>query len=370
MNTIARARTASQIAQKIMPFLLLGTPLAAVAQTALTPGNLVVSRSVYAGNAGSVTIGQTLPPGCVPNAATKVTCVSAVTDGAYPYVFNNDQIDGNFGITSPIYLDELTPTGNLVNTVAVPNNTTASGDQLVTSFSSKSELALHLSTDGNYLSFMGYVAPVNALDVSNSNTPLAVDATNPDPVVAYRVAATVNAQAQFSFTETNAYSGNNGRAAIYVNTGRNDIFYTVGNAGNGGTPEPQNVVLGAGVQFVPKLSQPETAQTPGLPIPVGSFNVSELPNVPATTDKVGKDDNFRGETLYNNVLYVTKGSGGNGVNTVYFIDTTGTACPHGTGLPVAGAALPISILRQRTTATPAWRRTCASWPAFPPQSTS
>jgi hypothetical protein len=30
------------------------------------------------------------------------------------------------------------------------------------------------------------------------------------------------------------------------------------------------------------------------------------------------------------------------VNTVYFIDTTGTACPHGTGLPVPGAALPTS----------------------------
>jgi hypothetical protein len=46
-------------------------------------------------------------------------------------------------------------------------------------------------------------------------------------------------------------------------------------------------------------------------------------------------------TLYNNVLYVTKGSGGNGVNTVYFVDTTGTACPNtGVGLPVPGAPLP------------------------------
>jgi hypothetical protein len=30
------------------------------------------------------------------------------------------------------------------------------------------------------------------------------------------------------------------------------------------------------------------------------------------------------------------------VNTVYFIDTTGTACPNGVGLPVHGAALPTS----------------------------
>jgi hypothetical protein len=36
------------------------------------------------------------------------------------------------------------------------------------------------------------------------------------------------------------------------------------------------------------------------------------------------------------VLYFTKGSGSNGVNTVYFLDTTGKACPNGTGLPAAG----------------------------------
>ena len=30
-------------------------------------------------------------------------------------------------------------------------------------------------------------------------------------------------------------------------------------------------------------------------------------------------------------MYVTRGSGGNGVNTVYFIDTTGTALPHRRG---------------------------------------
>src|SRR5262249_10822538 len=36
----------------------------------------------------------------------------------------------------------------------------------------------------------------------------------------------------------------------------------------------------------------------------------------------------------------TKGSGSNGINTIYFVDTTGTACPKGVGVPAAGAALP------------------------------
>jgi hypothetical protein len=97
------------------------------------------------------------------------------------------------------------------------------------------------------------------------------------------------------------------------------------------------VILGAGAQLVPYESIPEAEQNPGLPMPVASFSVTELGD---KADKLGKDDNFRGITIFNNVLYLTKGSGSNGVNTVYFVDTTGTACPKGTGLPVAGAKLP------------------------------
>src|SRR6202035_5408523 len=66
-------------------------------------------------------------------------------------------------------------------------------------------------------------------------------------------------------------------------------------------------------------------------------------------DKIGKDTNFRGLTVSGNVVYFTKGSGGNGVNTVYFIDTTGTACPGGVGLPGAGAPLPASPIAYNPT---------------------
>jgi hypothetical protein len=84
-------------------------------------------------------------------------------------------------------------------------------------------------------------------------------------------------------------------------------------------------------------------------------------------DKVGKDDNFRGITLYNNVLYLTKGSGSNGVNTVYFVDTTGTACPAksttpGVGLPVARPCPPPS---SATAPRPDLLTICASWRDFP-----
>ena len=50
-----------------------------------------------------------------------------------------------------------------------------------------------------------------------------------------------------------------------------------------------------------------------------------------------KDNNYRGLTISNNTLYTTKGSGSNGVDTVYQVGTAGT-------LPSGGASTTISIL--------------------------
>jgi hypothetical protein len=298
------------------------------------PGNLVVSRSVYDNNPNNVTVGETLPPNCTTG------CGTAVTDGSYPQVFNNDGPDGSFGVTSRIFLDQIIPPlGLRLSSLEVPNSSERGlrpgSDVLVTSFSSKSELALNLSPDRKSLTFMGYVAPIDTLDVSNSNTPGAVDPTNPVPATIFRAVAQIDRWGSMHFTETNAYSGNNGRAALY-NPAIN-AFYTAGNAGNGSGKQPVDVILGAGAQFVTPSEVAESLQTPGLPTPLSSFSVTELGD---SADKIGKDDNFRGLTIYNNVVYYSKGSGGNGVNTVYFVDTTGKACPNGVGLPIAGAALP------------------------------
>jgi hypothetical protein len=306
------------------------------------PGNLIVSRSVYDNNANNVKIGALLPPNC---ANTVGPCVAATNNGTFPYVFNNALVDGSFGITSKLFLDQITPWGFVIDSLEIPNssmhNIRSESNQLVTSFSSKSEGALNLSTDGKLITFIDYVAPVNTIEVSNSNTPGAIDPTNPVGVAYYRAAVTLNRNGKFAFTETNAYSGNNGRAAILNNTNGANFFYTVGNAGNGANPQPNGVVLGAGAQIIDPSTAPESFQTPGTPTPVASFSITELGD---KADKNGKDDNFRGLTVFNNVIYLTKGSGSNGVNTVFFVDTTGTACPKGVGIPAAGATLPVSPL--------------------------
>jgi len=295
----------------------------------LIPGDLLVSESYYSNDPNIVAGVTVLPPGCTTG------CGIAVANGDYPYVFNNDAVDGSFGVTSRLFLREITPWGHTQDVIPVPTS------ELNTSFSSKSEGALNLSTDGKYVTFIDYVAPKDTVDVSNANTPGVIDPTNPVPGAYYRAVAQLSEDGKFTFTETNAYSGNNGRAAIEAKIDGKYYIYTAGNAGNGSNPQPNGVILGAGAQIITPSDQQEADQTPGTPTPVGSFNITELGQ---KADKIGKDDNFRGLTIYDNVLYYTKGSGGNGVDTVYFLDTTGTACPDGVGLPVPGAPLPTTGL--------------------------
>jgi hypothetical protein len=324
-----------------------GTVAYAEEITFFLPGNLLLSRSVYNSPADIITPGVTqLPPKCTP-----ANCVTATADGTYPTVFNNVLVDASFGVTAPIFVDEMLtiPSGDVVQTIQVPNSSEkgvkSNTDQMVTSFSSKSEIALNLSLDRNSVSFMGYLAPDSTIDASNSNTPDVVDPTNPVPGTDFRVVASVDQFGQFSFTKTNAYSGNNGRAAILNNANGANVYYTVGNAGNGSNPQPNGVIVGAGAQILtPSKLALAQQPDPGQPTPVGSFSVTELGD---KADKVGKDTNFRGLTVFNNVVYVTKGSGSNGVNTVYFIDTTGNgtngtpkACPTGSGVPSPSATLP------------------------------
>jgi hypothetical protein len=325
------------------------------------PGNLLLSKAVYDASPSIVAVGTQLPPGCTPTTPTVIgDCVTAVADGTYPTVFNNAPVDGSFGVTAKIVLDELRPDndGDLVNSLEVPNNLTRgitpNKDQMVTSFSSKSEIALNLSLDHRSVSFMGYASTIGAIDVSNSNTPGAFDPTNPVVENVYRLIADLDQFGHFHFTKSNAYSGNNGRAAILNNVDGHNVYYTSGNAGNGNNPQPNNIILGAGMQIATPSNMPLSNQPdPGVPTPVGSFNTTEVGN---KADKTGKDTNFRGLRVFHNVVYTTKGSGSNGVNTVYFIDTSGNAAnaggnatgnPNacattGSGVPSPSASLPTS----------------------------
>ena len=323
---------------------------------------LVLSRSVYTGTASSITVGETLPPGCVTTTITlpllsggtttvKVKCGSATFDGTFPAVFNNGASDGNFGITSPIFLDYLTTDGYRLGTLPIPD------DLIVTSFSSKSELSVNLAADGRSITFMGYqggsgypTGP-NLLDVSASNTPGLIDLTDPSVEQYYRAVAEVDAWGHIQITDGNAYSGDNGRAVM---KGRNGLYYMAGNDNSGGlkatqltnaptgdfqindTQDGLNLISSTGAELLYPGQTPPVAPNINM---IGDFDITQVGYT--TPDKPGKDNNFRGLTIFDNTLYVTKGSGGNGINTVYQVGTAGVL-PTGTQAELE--SMPITIL--------------------------
>ncbi|HTU33307.1 MAG TPA: hypothetical protein VMF66_05850 [Candidatus Acidoferrum sp.] len=342
------------------------------------PGSIVLTRTVYVGNASTVTIGENLPPGCVGStnsaqnnvtvqvqssdsngnplgtflAVALPTCGYASDNGEYPNledshnVWNNAGTDGDFGITSPIFLDNLTDDGHLLGTLPIPT------DQMVTSFSSKSELALNRSIDGKSLTFVGYrggpgcpvidfssgtgvqgttsgpVSPTapSLIDVSASNTPGLCDPTNqaiassessPFPTAYYRAVAEVDADGHIKFTDNNAYSGDNDRAAIKASNG---LYYMAGNDNSGNIPKKNVATTVTGFDLAhatgAELLVPDA-------IPPVAPNIDMIGYFVLSGDKAGKDTNFRGLTIFNNTVYVTKGSGSNGLNSVFQVGSSG-----------------------------------------------
>jgi hypothetical protein len=186
---------------------------------------------------------------------------------------------------------------------------------------------------------MGYVAPVNALDVSNSNTPGHFDPSNPVPSTYQRAIGLVDGFGNVWNQPVNSYSGNNGRGVILSK----GTFYMTGNAGNGTTKGLQQIVDNTGVQILQLFSGGDSTVVGQLQGTVGAskgyqygYSVTQYGYAP---DNSGKDDNFRGITIFNGTLYVSKGSGSNGINTVFQVGTTGV-------LPtfVSAATTEISIL--------------------------
>ena len=231
-------------------------------------------------------------------------------------------------------------------------------DQVVTSFSSKSELALHITGKGHAarLVLVGYASPgVGALDVSNADSVAGQDPTNPVSFAfgadhAFkRTIVSVDRGGNFAYTPTINYGGNNGRAGLL---GSNGLYYTVGNANNGDA-----TVFGSAKRYQSGRDRDhgarsgdsdrcrlcERGDSPGNSAEVNPLLQYGLGKKGAL-DKPGKDDNFRGITEYNGALYFTKGSGSNGVQTVYTVvnppqSPTGFVPVPNSG-PAAGNVLP------------------------------
>ena len=286
-------------------------------------GSLVISSSTYDATKGAVAalmVGTALP-----DTATQTT--AAVADNNYVTVWNNASVDGSFGVTSPVKLLDVDPFSGRVSHIRVVPT-----DEVVTSFSSKSELGLHFIRDwrGPHLVFVAYAgAGVGALDVSNSDAVAGQDATNPvtfafgNSYAFHRTIVSMDDYAEFTYTPTIAYGGNNGRSALL---GSNGLYYAVGNANNGnaatfgpGNGTNPDVTQTTGLEVVNPIN------APSVDVSIPADNSAQVdPLLQFDSDKPGKDNNYRGVTEYQGALYFTKGSGSNGIDTVYTVDTLPT----------------------------------------------
>ena len=281
-------------------------------------GYLLISRAHYAG--ANITAGSTV----LPNGAT------ATASGAYPQVWGNDAADASFGVTAPIYLDVVNKsTGALVNSTNL--TTLVAGElglNITTSFSSKSEVSLNLTPDGTGVTFSAYMAPAGTVDVSNANNlyhedPTCLIAANGD---FQRAIVQVDYLGDVTVTPNDSYSGDNCRAALLADAPDGNAYYfTAGSAGNSGAGVTGTTMTmlarSTGIQMVlPGAGGLTTAVGEAF----GTANSTtgyQLGYAGQPSDKTGKDMNLRGLAFnpYNDTLYTSKGSGGNGVDTVYKI---------------------------------------------------
>ncbi len=349
------------------------TPVTSTSSAAFAAGNLVVARTVYD---PAFVVSGALPFDATPEATNPpVSTVNAVTPGTFPNVFTNDTNDGAFSVMTNMYLDQW-PAAAASATSST--NITAAAAALATpeifsvSFASQSGMGLNVSPDGKTLTFMGYNAAPNKLDITNTNTPGVVDASNTDiQTSTYRTVGQISvATGQVAFTHTNAYSGDDARAAVLVN----GQYYMVGGSGNSGSsPNPtygaldslsmdtglQSIAPGSACAFTQVIGAFQSgngstyapaaagtcalgtvtdalsSQTYAKKTSVGGnqfgFSLASLSG--QTFDKTSKDDNFRSVFVdANGTMYVTKDSGSNGVDTVYQVGAVG-ALASGATLP-------------------------------------
>ena len=299
----------------------------AVASNAARAGNLINGDSLLVTTTTYENVGQ------VAGLVAGVTAIpggAAVSNGDLNTVWNNSSVDGQFGVTSPLTVQDLSATSaNLLGSETLPTN------QIVTSFSSKSELGLNLTrtSSGYVATFMGY-APGGAgypptaagmLDVSNADSTSYVDPTNVasqfykgsyTDYAFNRSVVAVGANGSYSITPTLAYGGDNSRAAVLAPNG---LYYTVGNSNSGSTRAPQ-LTTTTGLEVVTPGSTPNSKMIDP------TFNTYPTYQT-YSKDKAGKTNNYRGVTYYGGSLYFTKGSGGNGIDTVYTVSNPNGALP-------------------------------------------
>jgi predicted extracellular nuclease len=177
--------------------------------------------------------------GLVALTAATPAAAAAFTEGDVVVLRIGDGAGALSGAAAPVFLDEYTPAGGLVQSVPVPTATVGDDRRLTNSGSATSEGALSLSADGRWLTFGGYDAAPGTATVAGTTSA----ATN-------RVVARAGADGLIDTSTAlgDAYSGGNIRA---VTTDDGSRYWTAGATG--------------GVRFATAGAATSTSITGGAP---------------------------------------------------------------------------------------------------------
>jgi hypothetical protein len=139
------------------------------------------------------------------NVASSTGTESGFTAGDIVVYRVGDGSSSLSGAGTPVFLDEYSPSGSLISSVALPTTGSGSNKPLVASGSATSEGGLTLSADGRYLVATGYDTAVGASGVSSTAA-----ASVPRTIARVDASGTVDT----STALTDYSDGNNPRSAV------------------------------------------------------------------------------------------------------------------------------------------------------------
>jgi hypothetical protein len=197
--------------------------------------------------------------------------------------------DGTLALSNaaqPVFLDEYTPGGSLVQSVAMPMTNDGTNRRFCISGTSTSDGVMNLSPDGKFLTLSGYNATnIYQASIIGTSTP-----------AVQRLVATVDFEGNINTsTRLNAYSGNNIRGAVTVNgtgfwttgpgaTPGNICYVPGGNDGTGvvnlnNTWNSRSVKISNSSLYISRQAEIGRVAGPPLPTLAGTGTPTTLPGI-------------------------------------------------------------------------------------------
>lgn len=271
-------------------------------------------------------------------AISGVFAVAGIT--AAPFTAGNLVVcrigDGSAALTNaanPVFLDEFTPAGALVQSIAMPTAVNGANQMLTAAGTATNECAISRSTNGSFLLITGYNAPVGTATVASTTS-----ATIPrviGRVDANGVIDTTTTTTSFSGSGIRSAASDNGTNLWFVGANTGVVYNTLGGSGAGTIVSNTGTNLRVirifdGQLYVASGSGALRSASvgTGLPTTAGQTTTS-LPGMPTATN------------TFNGFFFADLSAGVSGLDTLYIASDVAAATP---ATELSGGVLKFSLV--------------------------